>query len=256
MHIYITNLKTSTERRAMMEQQLQGSGLDYEFFDCVVGAKLTQAEIEERCDVAAIKKHNEKMEWFNRGLIGCTMTNQLVYQDIINKNYPCALFLEDDTVLPPNLGKLLDDIQGVIQPGDVMLLFWNAWGGLQLKRQAIYQFEQTGLYVPINYKDLTCGSAYVVTQEAARNMIAANQPIANTPDSWGFFYDKKAIKRLLCAYPHAVQTADLKSTMDTGKFNKLSRFVHRYKIFPLHQYLIYRRRKIKQKSQHVTFMGA
>lgn len=255
MHIYITNLKTSTERRALMEQQLQGTGLDYEFFDCVIGANLTEAEIEQRCDMAAINKHNEKLQWFNRGMIGCTMTNQLVYQDIINKNYPYALFLEDDTVLPTNLGTLLAHLEGGIQQGDVILLFWNAWGGLQLKRQPVDQFEGTGLYAPVNYRDLTCGSAYVVTQKAAQAMIAANTPIANTPDSWGFFYDKKAIQRLLCAYPHAVQTADLKSTMDTGKFSGLSHFVNRYKIFPLYQYLRYRRRKLKQKSQQVSFVS-
>jgi glycosyl transferase, family 25 len=254
MHIYITNLKTSTDRRAMMEQQLRGSGLDYEFFDCVVGAELTQTEIEQRCNMAAINKHNEKLQWFNRGMIGCTMTNQLVYQDIINKQFEYALFLEDDTILPANLGAMLTHIEGMIQQGDVILLFWNAWGGLQLKRQPLNQFGATGFYAPLNYKDLTCGSAYVVTQKAARNMIAANTPIANTPDSWGFFCDAKAIDRLICAYPLAVQTADLKSTMNTGKLKGLSQWVHRYKIFPLYQYLRYRRRKLKQKSQYVTFV--
>jgi GR25 family glycosyltransferase involved in LPS biosynthesis len=253
MHIYITNLKTSEERKLFMEKQLKKLQVEYEFFDCVVGAELTEKEINDKCDTAAIKKHNEKIEWFNKGMIGCTMTNQNVYQDIINKNRPYALFLEDDTILPKNLRELLDSMEGFIKQGDVILLFWNSWNPLELQSSTVEKFSGSAFYRPQNYKDLTCGSAYIVTKQAAKKMIGANTPIQTTPDSWGFFYESGCIDRLFCAYPHVIQTADKTSTMQTGNFLQLRTIIDKYKIFPFYQYLRYRRRKLKQKSHQIVF---
>ncbi len=253
MHIYVTNLKTSVERRLFMEKQLKKININYEIVDCVVGAELSAEDISSKCDMVSINKLNEKLEWFNKGMIGCTLTNQKVFNDIISRDFPYVLFLEDDTVLPENLPEILDNVETFIKQGDLILLFWNSWNPLFLEKNPIKTQFGFNYYTTKNYKDITCGSAYIVTKEAARKMLAANTPIHVSPDTWGFFYDSGCINRILCAYPHAVQTADFTSTMQIGKFLWTRRIIDKYKIFPFYQYLTYRRKKLKLRSHKVVF---
>ena len=254
MHVYITNLKWSTERRAHMEKQLRNSGIEYEFFDCVIGADLSDEDIAAKCNVESIKSQNSKVEWFTRGIIGCTMTNQNIYADIINRNYEYVLFLEDDTVLPPNLNDILEFTAKQIRQGDVVLLFWKAWNPLKLRKPEIKTSFGFDYYQPVNYKELAGGSAYIVTQRAAQKMIESNTPIHTTPDNWKYYYDNGSIERLLVAYPLVVQTADFKSTMRIGKFLAIRDLVERYKIFPFYQLLKLKRKQMKNETLKVEFI--
>ena len=142
-----------------------------------------------------------------------------------------ALLLEDDTILPSNLQSILEHIETFIQQGDIILLFYACWEPLQLKMD----IEGPGglnYFAPQNPEEITGGSAFVVTREAAKKMLTANTPIQRTPDHWSFYLKKSCIDRLLCAYPCPVDTADFKSTMALGKFNRVRNLIDRYKIFP------------------------
>lgn len=254
MHIYITNLKSSKDRRLHMEKQLKDTRLDYEFFDCVIGADLSEEEIGQKCDVTSINKQNEKIVWFTRGIIGCTMTNQCIYRDIINRNLDYALFMEDDILIPDNLFDILAFTEPAIKQGDVIMLFWNAWQTLQLSKPEISTPFKFDYYIPENNHVLTGGSAYIVTRKAAQKMIELNTPIHTTPDNWGYYKNNHGIDRLMCAYPHCIQTADLKSTMRTGSFLLFRELIDRYKLFPFYQFLKYRRNRLKKKSHKAVFV--
>jgi GR25 family glycosyltransferase involved in LPS biosynthesis len=253
MQIYITNLHTSKERRLFMEKQFEKLRIPYRFFDCVVGADLSEEEINQKCDFNTINQLKGRKGWFNKGIIGCTLTNQNIYKEIIKKNLDYALLLEDDTVLPSNLQSILDHIETFIRQGDVILLFFACWEPLQLK-MAIEAPGGINYFTLHNPEVITGGSAFVVTKEAAGRMLAANTPIQRTPDYWSFFLKKNCIDRLLCAFPRPVGTADFKSTMGLGKFNFVRNLIDEYKIFPFFHILKMRRRILKQKKGKVTII--
>lgn len=254
MEIYITNLKTSPDRRLHMEKQLVKTKTNYRFYDCVVGATLTEEEISVKCDVKDIARQNEKLLWFTRGIIGCTMTNQNIYREIIERNLPYILFMEDDVLIPENLEEILTYTESYLQQGDVILLFWKAWETLKLPKPVIETPFGFNYYIANNNHVFTGGSAYIVTRQAAEKMLAINTPIHTTPDNWGYYKNNNCIERLICAYPHCIQTADLKSTMGIGKFLFLRELIDKYKIFPVYQLLKWKRKQIKKKSQEVIFV--
>lgn len=223
MKIYITNLKTSPERRIHIMNELKGKGLDFTFVDCVIGKDLTEKELNEKCDMARINHFNRNVEWFTKGVIGCTLTNQNTYRTLINSGDEMAMLLEDDTFLPHNLKDILDRLEREILQGDVVLLFYLAHSKLKLKP---LKNGETDLYTPLNLDGLHGGSAVVVTKKAAEKMLAYNTPIKITPDSWRDFHEAGCIDRLICIYPMPVDTADFDTTMGYVKDNYFRRIMH------------------------------
>lgn len=213
MKIFVTNLKTSPDRRAHIKKEFEGKGLDFSFVDCVIGKDLTEEELQEKCDMKKINHFNRKVEWFTKGVIGCTLTNQNTYRNIIENNYDMALLLEDDTVLPENLKEILNDIENQAKQGDVILLFYLTYTTLKLKAIDPEKGKRTLFYKPLNPECIHGGSAVVVTRKAAEDMLKYNTPIKMSPDSWKDFYEANCISRIICIYPMPINTADFGTTM-------------------------------------------
>ena len=249
MRIFVTNLPWSTDRRAHILKQLEGKKLDFEFFDCVIGKDLTEKEIAERCDIQKIRELNQNEEWFNAGIIGCSLTSQNIHRTIVERGLEAAMLLEDDVVLPENFHQVLEDCEGVIEPGDIILLFWLSWDVVRLQKDSRIKTDTVELYETPDLYKISGGSATIFTREAAANMLKFNTPIRLTPDCWGDFAAAGCFNRVLCAYPPVVDTADFMSTMGHGPFVGFRRMVNRHRIFPFYQLFKYRRQSAKQKRR-------
>lgn len=242
MKIYITNMRESVDRRRHMQRECNRENLDYSFFDCIVGNELSEAEISEKCDMETINRYNKRLHWFNRGVIGCTLTNQCIYRDIISNNYPYALYLEDDIKFNSGFKNLLNSIEPLIQNGDVILLNYQTKGELRLKHFFDFGYKDYGLYQVANSEVVGGGAAFIVTKAAAEKMLQFNTPVRITPDCWGDFLKANAIDRLFCVYPKPVEGIFIQSTMQLGKFLKLRNFINQYKIFPFYNLIrLYKR---------------
>lgn len=237
-----------------MEEQLKRTNLSYEFFDCVVGTQLSDAELNTYCNMDAINALNKKVEWFTRGVIGCTITNQNFFKDIIKRKLEYVLFLEDDAVLPDNLSELLKNVEPHIKQGDLILLFWKAWQPLKLSKPIFETKDGAKFYIPQNPEVVTGGSAYIMTKKAAEKLLVFNTPIHTSPDNWFYFLKNECIDRIICAYPQIVDTADFRSTMQAGSFLFVRSLIDKYKIFPVYQILKYKRNRQKLKTHQATFV--
>lgn len=253
MKIFVTNLKTSPDRRAHIINEFEGKGLDFSFVDCVVGKDLSEEELNEKCDMKRINHYNREVEWFTKGVIGCTLTNQNTYRTIIENNYEMALLLEDDTVLPYNLKEILNDIERNAQQGDVILLFYLAYTTLKLKAVDNLNSKNAVFYAPLNPECIHGGSAVVVTRKAAEDMLKYNTPIKMSPDSWRDFYEAKCITRLICINPMPINTADFGTTMGYVKDTVIRKFMNSN---PFSRFLLKLKRKLfrlsKQKVEIVS----
>lgn len=94
----------------------------------------------------------------------------------------------------------------------------------------------------------------IVTRKAAEGMIRQNTPIHTTPDDWGYYLQGGAIDRLLCVYPYCIDTADFKSTMNTGRFDAISQVIDKYKIPPFYQMIRKKRNKVKRQKQQIRIV--
>lgn len=224
MKIFVTNLKTSPDRRAHMIKEFEGKGVDYTFVDCVLGKDLTDDELNEKCDMKKINQFNKDVEWFTRGVIGATLTNHNNCKTLLASNDKMAMFMEDDTILPYNLKEILDEIERKAQPGDLILLFYLTYSTLKLK--ALDNSKVARFYVPLNPEVIHGGSAVIYTRESAKGTLEYNTPIKINPDSWKDFLEAKCIKRLICLHPQPIDTADFGSTLDYIKDGFVKRLLH------------------------------
>jgi len=188
MKIFVTNLKTSVERRTHITNEFKGKNLDFSFVDCVIGKDLSNEELNKKCDMEIINRYNRDVEWFTKGVIGCTLTNLNTYQFILDNNYDMAFLLEDDTILPDNLKEVLEEIEKNAIQGDLILLFYLTYTTLKLKPVNKNPKSVAQFHIPLNPECLHGGSAIVVTRKAAEKMLKYNTPVRMAPDSWGDFY--------------------------------------------------------------------
>lgn len=246
MKILVTNLKTSPDRREHMMKQFEGKGLDFSFVDCVIGKDLTLEELNTKCDMKKINYFNREVEWFTKGVIGCTLTNQNTYRSMIANNDQMALLLEDDILLPDNFKDILTDIESKAVQGDVILLFFLTYNTVKLKLVDTKSTGRASFYIPLNPEQLHGGSAMVVTLEAAKKMLEYNTPVKMPPDSWRDFYEAGCINRLICIYPQPVDTADFGTTMGYVKDGPAKKIAHSNS---LTRFLLKLKRKFHKRSK-------
>ncbi|KXJ99788.1 MAG: Lipooligosaccharide biosynthesis protein lex-1 [Parcubacteria bacterium OLB19] len=95
--IFVINLPTATERRLVVEKQLNSLGADYEIVEGVFGND--QRVVERYDDELAI---TERKKSLITGEKGCALAHALLYERMVKENIPLALIMEDDIVLPKN----------------------------------------------------------------------------------------------------------------------------------------------------------
>lgn len=99
-NIYVIHLKRSTNRLPYIQQKLDG--LDFKLFWGIDGKELDRTELEKEglYDSHLTKLFKKRKGRPARNLpltrIGCALSHNSVYKDILEKGYEKALILEDD----------------------------------------------------------------------------------------------------------------------------------------------------------------
>lgn len=102
--IFIINLETSTDRRAVMEQAMNTLNLPHEFIAAVDGRDF---------DPDALPAYNGRRRrlCYGRDLtpgeIGCILSHRSIYEKMVAENIPCAVILEDDALFTPEFPAVL-----------------------------------------------------------------------------------------------------------------------------------------------------
>ena len=179
MKIFVINLEKDPARRAFMEKQLRELGLEYEIFRGVLGSALTKEELAECFD----ERHSIRNFGFRLipAHIGCSLSHVRLYAEIIRRELPCALILEDDAILPPNLKEVVDAIESSLDkriPQTVLLSPSEREGAG--KRTPL---GTTG-YALVPYGKAFYTSSYIVNQSAARALYRELYPIHDVADCW------------------------------------------------------------------------
>lgn len=122
-HIYVITLQRDTTRQEKIKTAL--NGLNFEF---LYGADLKYFSVENYMEqglynaAEAVKKHRRKKQ-ITKGMLGCTISHRMVYEDVIKNNYQKVLIFEDDVAPYSNSIATFSDIMNQLPPDWELVYF-------------------------------------------------------------------------------------------------------------------------------------
>jgi glycosyl transferase, family 25 len=243
-----------------MTAELKKTGLDYEFLTAVDGRDV---DLHDRTIIDPALTYVTN---FLPGTAGAALSHLSAYKKIVADGLDEALVLEDDVILPADLGSLADSVADQLTGAEVTLLSYGSYGSCKLSREGSVHLPSSRLLaLPIEIRLVNSGSAYIITREACERMIKTVLPARVNPDDWWYFYREGALDRVRCVVPLPVRKSPrLHSTLGSYSLGnsvkgRLAWPLVRYKIPLLHQALNYRRQRIyrqwsKQELVDIPFI--
>lgn len=247
MEIFVINLERSVQRRKSITSQLDVLGLQYKIVPAVDGQRLTDSRIREVCRENYLKK------WKNKGHIACSLSHHTIYKEIINRELPFALVLEDDVTLSKDLPHILDSIEKYIKPDEIILFHTQTWNPLEVcNNDKIQLTDQHFLHFLLPPKgSIGSSAAYIVPYAVAKNLADKMLPIFTHPDGWVPYLRMNFAEYLKCIFPFPVTPtfaeSDIQYIKGDSVLGRLKKVLNR---LPLIKKIMALRRKIQWKKSH------
>ena len=245
MHAYVINLAISLDRRAHVISELEKTSLDYEFVAAVNGREL------DLHDPATIAPSFLSTVTCVAGTAGCALSHLDVYRKIIDDGLDMALVLEDDVILPTDLGTLADAVGAHLAGAEVALLSYDSAKPCKMSREGLIQLPfARQLALPIDIWQPLSGAAFIITRQACERMVERGLPLRAAADEWYFYYREGILDRVRCVAPVSVyKNLKLPSTIGSytlgdSALGRLGAPLLRRKIPLLHQLRAYRLTRI------------
>lgn len=246
MHAYVINLARSPDRRAHMLAELKKTDVEYEFVSAIDGRDV---DMSDPALVSSVDMHARSK--FPANTVGVALSHLRCYERVIADGRDAALVLEDDVILPADLGALADSVAGQLTGAEIGLLSFDSIDPMRLSREGIAAvFGDREFALPVDAGQALSGGAYVITRAACERMIKFSLPIRTPADSWGYFYREGALDRVRCVVPLPVRkAAKLRSTQGSYTLGNGLRFrllwpLIKLELPVLHQIVVYRRQRI------------
>lgn len=235
--VYVINLEASQARREHITGQLKNLGLQYSLFNAVYGKALSKEQLAQNYDSSASLLENKRE--LSLGEIGCALSHLGVYQEVVEKNLPYALILEDDANLSSRLPHVLDLLSNIIDPRENVVYMLN-----HVHRYTLWGNQRLGNEGRLcRVVDGYCANGYVVTRASAQALLDYLYPIHTVADGWTAI-QKRKISRVLGLVPYVIghyrPQAD-QSTIEDGR-SAIEIAVKKKKIWKdwIRKYLYYR----------------
>ncbi len=255
MHAYVVNLARSLDRRAHITAELRKANLDYEIVTAVDG------RLVDMHDTSTIDPSFIATVPFPDGTAGCALSHLSIYKKIIEDGLDTALILEDDIVLPADLGSLADAVAPHLTGAEAALLSVDCPDPCKMSREGSVKLPSERLLaLPIDISQPRSTAAYIITREACERMVKSLLPVRVQADAWWFFYREGLLDRIRCVAPLPVlKTGELTSTigfysLGSGTRARLLEPLVRHKIPILHQALSRRRQRILRQWSRVELV--
>lgn len=209
MHAYIINLPDSKERKKTIEEMLlREDKISFEFIEAVDGRKLNNIEKEKLFN---IKKAEKWTGWkILPGEIGCTLSHQKCYKQLLESKMEYVLILEDDILLKEQLSpycSFFDKFMDTSKPTILLIsgFFWYSTS------------KEIDTHIISVVKDASLTHSYLINRAAARLLIES-RPFVRA-DDWKYLINKGVYVYGL--RPHLVNQNNAGgTTISTGR-NKL-----------------------------------
>lgn len=182
--IFVISLKNSIKRREYVTSQLKALNLKYELFDAYLGKDFYDNPNYYN-EKKALKYEHRKLKV---GEVGCSLSHNAIYKTIVTKKIPYALILEDDVIIKQELFEFLEDIEKYLY-GNMII---NIGRCEVYKKKKIKINDKFSMVKPryIKQGGIAGAFGYIITLEAAKNIVNMNLPVYFPADAWGYFMKK------------------------------------------------------------------
>ncbi|HRH60361.1 MAG TPA: glycosyltransferase family 25 protein [Chitinophagaceae bacterium] len=198
--IYVITLHRATERHEKIRTALRG--LNFEFFPGADNKEFSVEALKAEgvYDEALAIEHHRYSKPMNPGMLGCTISHKMVYEDVIKNNYQRVLIFEDD-VQPAaaNIAAFPEITEELPDDWDVVYFDYSKNSDFKFSsalKQGVYhaqkfffgmKYSHTAInnlfakdYSPhlktAGYHDFL--SAYAITNKAAKLLVQLQTPIS------------------------------------------------------------------------------
>ena len=217
IHVFVISLKNDTGRRESITRHLENHGFAFEFFDAIDGRQM---------DVALHPDYNAKrrLRSFGRhikpGELGCLLSHLGTYKEIVKRNIPYTLVLEDDVILHEDTKKVLEAFIASNHDFDLLRLLSDKKINGKGKKHRIVK----PIIDPYNLIRLltTPGGMYatLISQNGAQKLVKAHESFAFPVDaligrSWEHGLNSYTVLPEL-----AHEGNEFESTIGNQRFNK------------------------------------
>ena len=205
MKIYVINLARSPGRRARIEHRLQSLGIDFELVEAFDTAHLARPDLSRY--IAGDSEDFAPDRAWSSGTIGCALSHQMCYRDMLARGVDRAVILEDDAILLPGFDTVLRWLESAMSPDDLILLFCQSVTNLPFAPLSAIRSVHINRYYGVYYatkRNLHGGVAYAVGQNVARSLLRVNSPIRFPADAWSMYYKNGGYKYLRVVHPSPI----------------------------------------------------
>jgi glycosyl transferase, family 25 len=170
---FVINLDRSPERLAAFTGQARAAGLDFERLRAVDGRDLSAAE-----QARAVARDFE-FQPLSRGEIAIFMSQREAWRRIVASGQKYGAVFEDDVVLSPAAGAVLQAIQALETPADVIKLETSGRPVILTNPRILLP---TGHMLRRLLSWHGGAAGYVVSHSGAQRLLACTEPIADPVD--------------------------------------------------------------------------
>lgn len=161
--IYCINLHKRADRLAAFLNKFPGSWITkLRIVGAIDGAKH---------DLSNVEKHKLRNADWNiqtkRGVWGCSFSHELVFREIIHKNYKKVVILEDDALFSGKF-ELCEKIVNQLLKDEINLCFLGPDNHPENTNSSVHKFTNKGLIFPIDFNLGTM--SYFITLKAAKDI--------------------------------------------------------------------------------------
>ncbi len=210
--IFIINLLRDVDKKNHIIKILKPLNLSYEFFEAVDGKQLSESAINKIYDSKAAKKENGKD--LTVGEIGCSLSHLGIYKQMLAEDIKQAIILEDDAIIEDGFLQVISEINHFPKDWELVLLGYqnHTKYDCKIKQTKINNLPNYCIYCSIS--TLHGAYGYIINQQGAEKMLAANQKIYAPIDS--FTGDYKTLN-FYAIYPPVVNVDfSMPSSIDSG----------------------------------------
>mgnify|MGYP001343395360 FL=1 len=218
MYILCISDKNNQERRENAVSEFKKIGLDFEFFDAVMGKNMTQKELDEKVLIR---------NFLNPGEIGCVLSHLGCYKRLLDSRGKSLVIFEDDVIFTDGmrlsrLKKLVDFVESRRAPAVLVMQTCEYDYGVEKQVD-----ESLAIHTAFGMHNT---HGYILNRAAAETITRLQNPIAFQIDLFKFYYFLTGMELFSLNLDLSVQadrkvlpstiTADI---ADYGKFDKEKR---------------------------------
>ena len=204
-HVYVISLKRAVDRQAHVKEELDG--LEYELFWGKDKREfdLRQLEKEGIYNEQLAIRHHRFSKPMPGGMLGCSWSHKLIYEDVLKKGYQKVLIMEDDIVINDEAVAVFPSILNEL-PKDWELFYLGYHENEEVpdngrSKQTLYHLLRFLRLIKFSHKTINnlfpervsehvwkagyhdCTHAYAITPSAAKTLMELQTPVSYFPDN-------------------------------------------------------------------------